>query len=109
MAFDAILVTVGNAAIITLSGELDSSVQQVFREQIEKAAADRPQRMVLMMKDLVYMSSAGLRALIYAKQKVGSEGDIYIVGAPEGVLETLEMTGFAPSVIIQDTYDVPAQ
>jgi len=109
MSFDAILVRTGNAAIITLSGELDSSVQQVFREQIEKAAADRPQRMVLIMKDLEYMSSAGLRALIYAKQKVGSEGDIYIVGAPQGVLETLEMTGFAPSVIIQDTYDVSAQ
>jgi anti-anti-sigma factor len=105
MAFDAILVTSGNVAIITLTGELDSGVQGVFREQIEKAAATQPQRMVLMMQNLEYMSSAGLRALIYAKQKMGSEGDIYIIGAPEGVVETLEMTGFAPSVIIQETYD----
>ena len=109
MAFEATLITTANAAIITLSGELDSSAQQIFREQIEKAAAGRPQRMVLMMQDLEYMSSAGLRALIYAKQKVGSEGDIYIIGAPEGVLETLEMTGFAPSVIIQETYDMSSQ
>ncbi len=105
MAFDATLETSEDTATITLSGELDASVQQVFREQIEKAAAQRPQRLVLMMQDLQYMSSAGLRTLIYAKQKMGSDGDIYVVGAPEGVVETLEMTGFAQSVIIQDTYD----
>ena len=60
-------------------------------------------------RDAFRLEPAGLRALIYAKQKVGSEGDIYIIGAPEGVLETLEMTGFAPSVIIQETYDMSSQ
>jgi anti-anti-sigma factor len=105
MAFNASLEQHDGAAIITLSGELDASVQQVFRDQIEKAAAQNPQRLVLMMQDLQYMSSAGLRALIYARQKMGNDVDIYIVGAPEGIVETLEMTGFSNSVIMLDQYD----
>jgi len=108
MAFDATLERRDGVAIITLSGELDASVQQVFREQIEKAAAQNPQKLVLMMASLDYMSSAGLRTLIFARQKMGSDVEIYIVGAQEGIVETLEMTGFSNSVILLDEYD-PAQ
>ena len=104
MAFDATLDQRNGTSVITLSGELDASVQGVFREKIEQAAEQHPTRLVLMMPDLAYMSSAGLRALIYARQKMG-ECDIYIVGAQEGIVETLEMTGFSNSVILVDEYD----
>jgi anti-anti-sigma factor len=64
-----------------------------------------PRALVLMMEELDYMASAGLRTLIFAKQKMGAGVDIYVVGAQESITETLEMTGFQNSVISLATYE----
>ena len=51
------------------------------------------------------MASAGLRTLIFAKQKMGAAVDIYVIGAQESITETLELTGFQNSVISLPTYE----
>ena len=48
------------------------------------------------------MSSAGLRVLIFSKQKMGADVQIYVVRPQEMVLDTLEKTGFHHSVTIVD-------
>ncbi len=104
MAFSSKLEQKSDAAVITLAGELDTPAAQVFKEDVERATVSHPKRLVLMMGDLDYIASAGLRVLIFARQKMGSGVDIYIIGAQDQVVDTLEKTGFSNSVIMQDTY-----
>jgi anti-sigma B factor antagonist len=105
MAFNLTSETVNGIARITLIGELDAASAVYFREAIEQVAAGSPKRLVLLSDGLSYMASAGLRALVFAKQKMGPSVDIYLIGVQEPVHETLEMTGFLHSVILLETYD----
>lgn len=106
MQFDTTLEMIDNKiALIKLTGELDASVASLFRSEVESAAKQGAKRLVLMMKDLDYMASAGLRVLIFAKQKMGSDVDVFIVGAQPTILETIQMTGLHHSVILLDEYD----
>ena len=103
MTFTAILAATANdTATITLSGELDASTAPIFKQEVDKVASLNVKRLVLLLQDLEYMASAGLRVLIYAKQKLGLDTDLYVVGAQETVLDTLTKTGFVNSVFVVD-------
>ena len=105
MAFSISLKMLKNGtAELSLFGELDASVANEFKAAVEKAAVDKAKNLVLNMKDLEYMSSAGLRVLVFAKQKMGSGVDIYVIAAQEAVRDTIQMTGFDHSVIMQDEF-----
>ncbi|MBD2179765.1 anti-sigma factor antagonist [Planktothrix sp. FACHB-1355] len=105
MALDVTLETKTSASnvkigIITLSGDLDASTAPTFKTEVEKAANEGAKRLVLKLSGLNYMASAGLRVLIFSKQKMGTDVDIYVVAPQEGVLDTLEKTGFIQGVIL---------
>ena len=104
MAFSLLTENRGRVAVITLTGELDASVAGQLRDAVDQISHTEVERLVLDMTNLDYMASAGLRGLVFAKQKMGKV-DIYIVGAHDAVLETIEMTGFQHSVFMVDTYD----
>jgi len=104
MSFTSDLKVKDSAAFITLAGELDASVAGQFKETVEQAASARPSKLVIYMDKLDYMASAGLRVLIFAKQKMGVGVSIYLIGCQELVKGTLEMSGFHQSVYMQDIY-----
>jgi anti-anti-sigma factor len=105
MAFQVALEMVNNVAKITLSGELDASVAAQFRSRIEDAAAQYAKRIALLVKDLEYMSSAGLRVLVFARQKMGAGVDIYLVGAQSQILEPIRQSGLQHSLQTVETYE----
>jgi len=91
-------------ATLKLSGELDAAAAPQFKEAIEKVAQEKPARLVLLMDELEFMASAGLRVLIFARQKMGPGVSLYVVGSRGPVLNTLKMSGFHHSVYLQETY-----
>jgi anti-anti-sigma factor len=105
MAFEIALEIVNSVAKITLSGELDASVAAQFRSRIEDAAAQHAKRVALMVKDLEYMSSAGLRVLVFARQKMGARVDIFLVGAQSQILEPIRQSGLQNSLRAVEIYE----
>jgi anti-anti-sigma factor len=95
----------GDDSVITLTGELDGASAPQLRDEIENAAGDSPKRLVLMLKDLEYIASAGIRVIVYAKQKMGTEVQIYVVAAQHQIVDTLQKTGVDRSVYLVDTYE----
>ncbi len=89
-------------ARISLSGELDAAAAGELKRAVEEVAAREPRALVLVMKELTFMASAGLRVLIFAKQKMGGGVTLTLVGCGEAVRETLELSGFARSVVLRD-------
>jgi anti-anti-sigma factor len=104
MALSVVRAMKEDAAEITLAGELDASSAPLFQAELEKAAALKPKRLVLLVKDLDFMASAGIRMLIFAKQKMGPAVDVYVIAPQEPILDTLRRTGLLYSVIVQNEY-----
>ena len=91
IVFDATpLKVIDGTAKLALSGMLDVRAVERFQEAIEQIAAQPIKRLVLLLDNLQCISSTGMRALIFTKQKLGSEIDIYIVGASETHQEVLQ-------------------
>ena len=104
MAFDVTAEIIDDDVRIILKGELDAAVAGLFKDTIEQAASQNPKRLVLFMDHLDFMASAGLRMLIFAKQKMGTDVSIHVIGSKGPVRNTLEMSGFHLSVYMQDSF-----
>lgn len=104
MAFKIDSVVAEPVAVLTLVGELDSLSARVFQTEIEKLTTKSITTLVLNMEKLDFMSSAGLRVLIFSKQKIGVGLSIVIVKPQELIIDTLEKTGLHHSVTIVDQY-----
>jgi anti-anti-sigma factor len=102
MAFTAALRTRPGMVILDLEGDLDSTTAPEFRSRIEEAAAVDPDTLVVDMTRLAYLSSAGLRGLVFARQKMGLDTLLVLVGANEAVTETIRLTGFDHSVTFSE-------
>ena len=92
-------------ANIDLSGRLDATNAPALQEELKKLIGQPVRRLVFYAKDLEYMASAGLRVIIFAKQKIGADAQVYLIGAQEMVLEVIQMTGLDNFMVIQDSYD----
>ena len=104
MSFSVKTETFDNVAKLTLTVELDSSTAPQLMEEINKVIPQRPSELVMDFEQLDFMASAGLRVIIFAKQKLGTAAKLFMVKPQEQVLETLRMTGLIYSVTIVEHY-----
>lgn len=104
MAFNASLDLIldPDKAVIRLEGELDASATPGLQDKIEQAISANVHWLEFRAHKLTYMSSAGLRSLLFARQRVGEEGRITVVGAPEMVIQTIRLTGLDLSIEMSD-------
>ncbi len=105
MALGLTSVLNGNTAVMTLSGSLDAGTAPALTAEVQKAIAQNCSRVVFMANALEYVASAGLRVILFARQKLGKQGEIYMIAPQDEVLRTLERSGFDQAVIIRDSYE----
>jgi anti-anti-sigma factor len=104
MSFSITSEVTNSIAKLTLAGSLDSSSASLMQEEIQKVAGQSPTELVLYLSELTFMASAGLRMLVFAKQKLGTSVQIYLVKPQGQIIDTLQMTGIIHSVHIVDSY-----
>ncbi|MDD4908149.1 MAG: STAS domain-containing protein [Candidatus Omnitrophica bacterium] len=92
-------------AKIELIGRLDATNAPALQDELKKLIGQKVSSLVFIAKDLEYISSAGLRVIIFAKQKIGAEASVYFIGAQEGVLSVIKMSGLDTFMTMQDSFD----
>ena len=90
---------------VTLAGSLDANRAPALADEIKKLIGKDIEKIVFFAKDLEYISSAGLRVIIFSKQKIGTDIKLYMVGATEDVLDVVRMSGIDNIMEITDTYE----
>ena len=91
-------------AKIELIGRLDANNAQGFQDELKKLTSQKIDRIIFFAAQLEYISSAGLRAIIFAKQKIGAHANVYLIGASEAVVSVIKMSGLDNFLFIQESY-----
>ena len=88
------------ATLIELAGRLDTTTAPALDKTISEDIGDA-KNLVLDLKGLEYISSAGLRVLLGAQKKMQKIGSMKVTHVCEEVMEVFEMTGFADILTIE--------
>ncbi|HOW43443.1 MAG TPA: STAS domain-containing protein [Candidatus Omnitrophota bacterium] len=98
-------VTCNNDVVkVDLCGRLDATNAEGLQGELKKFAGQKIARLVFHARELEYISSAGLRVIIFAKQKIGVDAQIFLVGAQDAILSVVKMSGLDNFMTIQATY-----
>ncbi|AGF51340.1 anti-sigma B factor antagonist [Synechocystis sp. PCC 6803] len=80
--------------VVTLSGEVDANTAPKIHEVI-LPLAEPGSKILLDMTAVPYMSSAGLRLLLYLyRQTTANSAQLVLVGLSEELIDTMAVTGF---------------
>jgi anti-anti-sigma factor len=101
MSFTADVQFSSGTATIRLTGELDSGSAPRLEDVIQEVSGRDVHRLVFALEGLSYLSSAGLRCLVFAEQKMPPGVPIILTGPQPDVAETIRLTGFDRSVQIE--------
>ena len=91
----------GSKLEIALEGRLDTMTAPSLEEEV-KNSIDGIKELIFDLKNLVYVSSAGLRVLLSAQKTMNKQGSMTIKNANEEVMEIFEVTGFIDILNIEE-------
>ncbi len=85
---------------LTIVGRIDTTTAPSL-EAIINSMDTGVKDLVLDMKGVEYISSAGLRVLLAAQKKMSKIGTMKLTDVCDAVMEVFEMTGFADILVIE--------
>lgn len=82
----------GKNYTVTIVGYLDYSNSDVFDTKVKEILKDA-ESMVIDMENLEYISSAGIRVIVYAYNELENKGGLKLIKLNDVVKEIFEVTG----------------
>ncbi len=89
-----------NKLTIALEGRLDTTTAPEL-EAVLKTALDGVTALEMDFSGLEYISSAGLRVLLYARKAMDRQGEMKVTHVSEMIREIFEVTGFDDILTIE--------
>ena len=86
--------------VIEIVGRLDTTTAPALDKAINEDIGN-VKNLILDVKSMEYISSAGLRVLLSAQKKMQKIGSMKVINVCEEVMEVFEMTGFADILVIE--------
>ena len=90
----------GRKLTIALEGRLDTTTAPVLESEL-KNILDGVEELVFDFSKLEYISSAGLRVLLFANKTIWGKGAMKVTNVNELVQEVFEVTGFSSFLTIE--------
>ena len=84
----------GVKLLMHLSGRLDTITAPQLQEELTECL-DGVSELTMDLKELEYVSSAGLRVLLSAKKEMMGLGGMQLQNVPRSVKEVFDITGFS--------------
>ena len=90
----------GNALTIAPEGYLDTTTAPELRTMLE-TALDGVKELTFDFEKLEYISSSGLRQLLFAQKVMNGQGTMKVIHANDTIREIFEVTGFSDILTIE--------
>lgn len=85
---------------VGLVGRLDSLTAPELTEKVDEIL-EGTEELIFDLKELEYVSSAGLRALLSAQKKALEQGSMKLINLSEDIMEIMDVTGFSSIMTIE--------
>ena len=89
-----------NDLLVSLQGRLDTGTAPDLENAL-KYEMDNVKSLTIDMKELEYISSAGLRVLLSLQKTMNKQGSMVIKNVSEEIMEIFEITGFTDILTIE--------
>ena len=85
---------------IKLGGKLDTNTSPELDSKMNEL--EGMEEVIIDMKELDYISSAGLRVLLYMQKVMNKQGKMTIINVCDNVMDIFEVTGFSDILDIEE-------
>ena len=97
---------VGEVTVVEVRGRVDSNTAPALNERLAKLLATPSQRLVLDMRELEYISSAGFRVLLLGARRADeAAGRVVLCGLSGKVRQLFDLGGFLDLFAIATSRD----
>ena len=92
-------------ATLSISGEVDTKTAPDLLQELTALNLKELSELRLNLSEVTFMSSAGLRAIVFAKQKMPHSAHLYLIGASDLIIDTVKKTGLSQAVVFASGED----